>query len=75
VSDKYRHTHAERNAMLRDLKQVILRNDVQALMTFLRSHGMKDEHPRFALIVKAFYDGTIDELIRPQAGGDHDASS
>jgi hypothetical protein len=63
VPDKYKHTRAEKNAMLRDLEEIIRTKDERGLMAFLRKHGIKDEHPRFAQIVKAFRDGKVDDLI------------
>ena len=63
MPDKYKHTRAEKNAMLRDIEQIIRTKDERELMAFLRRHGIKDEHPRFAQIVKAFREGKIDELI------------
>jgi len=61
--DKYRHTAAERNAMLRQLKRVIELRDERELMKFLREHGIKDENPRFSQIVKAFREGKIGEAF------------
>lgn len=49
--------------MLRDLRQIMRTKDERSLMAFLRKHGVKDENPRFAQIVKAFRDGKIDDLI------------
>jgi hypothetical protein len=63
VAEKYRHTAAERNAMLRQLKRIIELRDERELMQFLREHGIKDENPRFSQIVKAFRDGKIDEVF------------
>ena len=63
MSDKYKHTYAERRAMLHDLKKIIEKKDERGLMAFLRSHGIKDENPRFAQIVKAFRAGKIEDLI------------
>jgi hypothetical protein len=63
VPDKYRHTLEEKRAMRRDLKQIIRTKDERGLMAFLRKHGIKDEHPRFSQIVKAFREGKIDDLI------------
>jgi hypothetical protein len=62
MSEKYRHTPSERNAMLRHLKHIIALRDERELMQFLREHGIKDENPRFSQIVKAFRDGKIDEV-------------
>ncbi len=49
--------------MARELARVIRNRDERELMAFLRKHGIKDENPRFALIVRAFRDGKIDDLI------------
>ncbi len=63
MPDKYKHTAAEKNAMLRQLKRIIELRDERELMTFLRQHGIKDENPRFSQIVKAFRDGKIGEIL------------
>jgi hypothetical protein len=60
MPDKYKHTKAERNVMLRDLRRIIKRGDEQELMQFLRAHGIKDESPRFSKIVKSFREGKND---------------
>jgi hypothetical protein len=67
MSDKYRHTAAEKNAMLRQLKRIIEMRDERELMTFLRQHGIKDENPRFSQIVKAFRDGRIGEILEKKS--------
>lgn len=61
---KIQQTAAERNAMRRQLKQIIALRDERELMSFLREHGIKDENPRFSEIVKAFRDGKIDEILK-----------
>lgn len=63
MADRYKHTRAQRYEMLRDLRQIMRTKDERSLMAFLRKHGVKDENPRFAQIVKAFRDGKIDDLI------------
>jgi hypothetical protein len=63
MTDKYRHTAAERNALLRQLRKIIESRDERELMTFLRVLGIPDENRRFAQIVKAFRDGKIDEIF------------
>ena len=63
MPEKYKHTAAERNAMLRHLRRIIESRDERELMKFLREHGIKDENPRFSQIVKAFRDGKIDEVL------------
>ncbi|MFZ3200813.1 MAG: hypothetical protein WA175_06660 [Candidatus Acidiferrales bacterium] len=57
MTEKYKHTYAERNAMLRDLRRIMKTGDERELMTFLRKHGIKDEDPRFSEIVRAFRAG------------------
>jgi hypothetical protein len=57
MADKYKHTKAERNAMLRDLKRIVKTGDERELMQFLRAHGIKDGNPRFSKIVKSFREG------------------
>lgn len=37
--------------------------DEREFMKFLREHGIKDENPRFSLLVKAFRAGKIDETF------------
>ena len=64
MSEKYRHTASERNAMLRQLKRIIALRDERELMSFLGEHGIKDENPRFSQIVKAFRDGKTDEVLK-----------
>ena len=56
MPDKYKHTWAERNALLRDLRQILKFGDEREFMQVLRNHGIKDEDPRFAEIVKLFRD-------------------
>ena len=63
MTEKYKHTMSERNAMLRQLKRIMELRDERELMKFLREHGIKDENPRFSRIVKAFRDGKIDEVL------------
>ena len=54
--DKFKHTYAEHNALLRDLRKVFNLGDEREFMRVLRKHGIKDEDPRFAEIVKLFRD-------------------
>ena len=56
AADKYKHTYAERNALLRDLKRILRNNSERELMQILRQHGIMDEDPLFAQIVKLFHD-------------------
>jgi hypothetical protein len=56
MPEKYKHTYAERNALLRDLKKIFKNNDEFELMKILRKHGIKDEDARFSEIVRAFRD-------------------
>lgn len=53
---KYRHTPSEIRAMLKELRWIWNVENEQELMQFLRKQGVKDEHPRFALVVKLFRD-------------------
>jgi hypothetical protein len=52
--EKYRHTPAERRAILRELRWVWESKDEQELMQILRRNGVQDENPRFAAVVKLF---------------------
>ncbi len=54
MPDKYKHTRAEINALLRDLRQILKYGDEREFMQVLRKHGIKDEDPRFGEIVKLF---------------------
>lgn len=56
MSEKYKRTYAERNALLRDLKKIFRNNNELELMRILRKHGIKDEDPRFSEIVRSFRD-------------------
>ena len=51
---KYKHTWAERNALLRDLQRLRKSGNEREFMQVLRKHGIKDEDPRFAELVKLF---------------------
>ena len=51
---KYKHTRAETNALLRDLRHILNINDEREFMQILRKHGIKDEDPRFSEILKLF---------------------
>lgn len=51
MPDKYKHTRAETNALLRDLRQIFKYGDEREFMQVLRKHGIKDEDSRFAEIV------------------------
>jgi len=63
MTEKYRHTPSERNALLRQLKRIIELRDETELMAFLRARGIKDENPRFSQILKAFREGKIDGFL------------
>ncbi len=52
--EKFKHAREEINALLRDLRRVYKRNDEREFMQVLRNHGIKDEDPRFAEIVRFF---------------------
>ena len=56
MPDKYKHTRAETNALLRDLRQILKANNERDLMQILRKFGIKDEDPHFFEIVKLFRD-------------------
>jgi len=56
MPDKYKFTWTERNTLLRDLKRIYSGNDEREFMQILRNHGIMDEDPRFAEIVKLFRD-------------------
>lgn len=70
--DKYKHTYAERNALLRDLKKIFKNNDELELMRILRKHGIKDQDSRFSEIVSFFRDlrsgKTPQTIERPTRG-------
>jgi hypothetical protein len=54
MPDKFKHTRAEANALLRDIELIFKTGDEREFMQILRKHGMKDEDPRFAEILKLF---------------------
>ncbi len=54
TADKYKHTHAERNALLRDLRKILNYGDEREFMQVLRKHGIKDENPQFGELLKLF---------------------
>ena len=54
MPEKYKYTHAEANALLRDLKHILRSNNERELMQILRKYGIKDEDPRFSEILKLF---------------------
>jgi len=56
MADKYKLTHAEMNALLRDLRKILQYGDEREFMQVLRKRGIKDENPRFAELVKLFRD-------------------
>jgi hypothetical protein len=56
MPDKFKHTRSERNALLRELRQIYQYGDEREFMQILRQHGIKDEDPRFSEIVKLFRD-------------------
>jgi hypothetical protein len=69
MPEKYKHTYAERNALLRDLKKIFKNNDEVELMRILRKHGIKDEDARFSEIVRSFRDlrsgKTVQKIAQP----------
>jgi len=56
MSEKYKLTRAEMNALLRDVRNIFKYGDEREFMQVLRKRGIKDEDPRFAEIVKLFRD-------------------
>ncbi len=56
MPDKYKHTRAESLALLNDLRKIYECGDEREFMQVLRKHGIKDENPRFAELVKLFRD-------------------
>jgi hypothetical protein len=54
--EKFKHTYAEHNALLRDLQKVYKLGDEREFMQVLRKHGIMDENPRFAELLKMFRD-------------------
>jgi hypothetical protein len=56
MPDKYKHTYAETNALLRDLRHILRSNNERELMQILRKYGIQDEDQRFSEIVKLFRD-------------------
>lgn len=53
---KFKFTYAEYNALLRDLRRIFESGDEREFMQILRKRGIKDEDPRFAVIVRMFHD-------------------
>jgi hypothetical protein len=56
MPEKYRQSHAERNALLRDLDRIYRYGEERELMQLLRKHGINDEDSRFVETVKIFRD-------------------
>ncbi len=54
MSEKYKHSYAESNALLRDLRKILGSDNEREFMRILRKHGIKDEDPRFSEIVKLY---------------------
>ncbi len=54
MPDKFKHTRAEANALLRDIELIFKTGDEREFMQILRKHGLMDEDPRFAEILKLF---------------------
>ncbi len=52
--EKFKRTYAEHNVLLRDLRKVFELGDEREFMRVLRKHGIKDEDPRFAELLKLF---------------------
>ena len=56
MTEKYKHSRAETNALRRDLEIIFRFGDEREFMQDLRKHGIKDEDPWFAELVKLFRD-------------------
>jgi hypothetical protein len=56
MTNKFKRTYAEQNALLRDLRKIYLSGDEREFMSVLRKHGIKDEDPRFAELLKMLRD-------------------
>jgi len=56
MADKYKCTWAERNALLREIKWILKADNELEFMQILRNHGIMDEDPKFAEILKLFRD-------------------
>jgi hypothetical protein len=56
MTEKYRFTLEQKNALLRELGRVYRRDDEREFMKILRKFGIQDEDPRFAEILKFFRD-------------------
>jgi hypothetical protein len=54
MPDKYKHTRAERNALLRDLEHILKSDNEREFMRILRKYGIRDENPRFSEYVRLF---------------------
>ena len=54
MAEKFKYTREEINALLRELRRIYKRNDEREFMQVLRKHGITDEDPRFAEIVRFF---------------------
>jgi len=52
--EKFKYTREEINALLRELRRIYKRNDEREFMQVLRKHGITDEDPRFAEILRFF---------------------
>jgi hypothetical protein len=54
MTEKYKLTRPEMNALLRDLRNILKYGDEREFMQVLRKRGIKDEDPRFGEILKLF---------------------
>lgn len=54
MPEKYKHTKAELESFRNDLRRYMKTGNEREFMSFLRRHGIKDEHPRFAALVRLF---------------------
>jgi hypothetical protein len=56
MTEKFKRTWAEHNALLRDLRKIYATGDERDFMRVLRKYGIQDEDPRFAELLKMFRD-------------------
>jgi hypothetical protein len=56
MTEKFKRTWAEQNALLKDLRKIYAMGDEREFMSVLRKYGIKDEDPRFAELLKMFRD-------------------
>jgi len=54
MAEKFKHSQAEIYGTLRDLRRLLKTGDEREFMQVLRKHGIKDENPRFAELLRLF---------------------